>query len=179
MVKLVPLLLFIFFVKLNASTISLTISEELINNYLYTIGDHKYYSKKDNSEWVIQNPHIKIQNDGIIFFSKIIYKKGLVNIKKDIKRILKVKYDLKKNTVRLVFENSTIYMERRGKRLGMLDLKNFYEPKLLFNGPNLRTKSFKIKLLKKRKLYIKPNFAEIMLKGKSIELVLNISFVEK
>ena len=74
----------------------------------------------------------------------------MVNIKKDVKRNLKVKYDLDKNNV-LVFQNSIIYMERRGKRLGMLNLKDLYEPKLIFNGPNLKTKSFKINLIKKEK----------------------------
>ena len=114
------------------------------------------------------------------FFQKVIYKKGLVNIKKDVKRNLKVKYDLDKNNVKLVFQNSIIYMERRGKRLGMLNLKDLYEPKLIFNGPNLKTKSFKDQLNKKEeKIFINPNFAEIILKEKSIELVLNISFKDK
>ena len=45
-------------------------------------------------------------------------------------------------------------MERRGKRLGMLNLKDLYEPKLIFNGPNLKTKSFKDQLNKKREKYL-------------------------
>ena len=179
MIKHLLLVFFIFLVKLNGSTVSLTISEDLINNYLDTIGEYKYYSKKDNSEWIVQNPHVKIQNDDIIFFSRVIYRKDLVNIKKDVKRNLKVKYDLNKNNVKLVFQNSIVYMERRGKRLGLLNLKDLYEPKLIFNGPNLKTKSFKINLIKKRKVFINPNFAEIILKEKSIELVLNISFKDK
>ena len=179
MIKQLLLVFFIFLVRLNSSTVSLTISEDLINNYLDTVGKYKYYSKKDNSEWIVQNPHVKIQNDEIIFLSKIIYRKGLVNIKKDVKRNLKVNYDLDKNSVKLVFQNSIIYMERRGKRLGILNLKDLYEPKLIFNGPNLKTKSFKINLMKRRKVFINPNFAEIILKKKNIELVLNISFKDK
>ena len=179
MIKHLLLVFLIFLVKLNGSTVSLIISEDLINNYLDTVGEYKYYSKRDKSEWIVQNPHVKIQNDEIIFFSKVIYRKDLVNIKKDVKRNLKVKYDLDKNNVKLVFQNSIIYMERRGKRLGTLNLKDLYEPKLIFNGPNLKTKSFKINLIKKRKVFINPNFAEIILKEKSIELVLNISFQDK
>ena len=33
------------------------------NNYLDTVGEYKYYSKKDKSEWIVQNPNVKIQND--------------------------------------------------------------------------------------------------------------------
>ena len=143
------------------------------------LGNISIIQKKDKSEWIVQNPHVKIQNDDIIFFSRVIYRKDLVNIKKDVKRNLKVKYDLNKNNVKLVFQNSIVYMERRGKRLGLLNLKDLYEPKLIFNGPNLKTKSFKINLIKKRKVFINPNFAEIILKEKSIELVLNISFKDK
>ena len=65
MIKQLLLVFFIFLVKLNGSTVSLTISEELINNYLSTVGEYKYYSKRDNSEWIVQNPHVKIQNDEI------------------------------------------------------------------------------------------------------------------
>ena len=179
MIKRLPLVLFIFLVELNGSTISLIISEDLINNYLDIIGEYEHYSKKDKSEWIVLNPHVKIQNDEIVFFSKIIYKKGLVNIKKDVKRNLKVKYDIKNNSLKLVFQNSIIYMERRGKRLGMLNLKKLYEPKLIFNGPNLKTKSFKVKLKKRKKIFINPNFAEIILKEGSIKLVLNVSFKDK
>ena len=70
MIKHLLLVFFIFLVKLNGSTVSLTISEDLINNYLDTVGEYKYYSKRDKSEWIVQNPHVKIQNDEIIFFSK-------------------------------------------------------------------------------------------------------------
>ena len=106
-------------------------------------------------------------------------KKRLGKYKKGCKAQLKSKYDLDKNNVKLVFQNSIIYMERRGKRLGMLNLKELYEPKLIFNGPNLKTKSFKINLIKRRRVFINPNFAEIILKEKNIELVLNISFKDK
>ena len=70
MIKHLLLVFFIFLVKLNGSTVSLTISEDLINDYLDTVGEYKYYSKRDKSEWIVQNPHVKIQNDEIIFFSK-------------------------------------------------------------------------------------------------------------
>ena len=82
MIKHLLLVSFIFLVKLNGSTVSLTISEDLINNYLDTVGEYKYYSKKDKSEWIVQNPHVKIQNDEIIFFKSNLqerlskYKKG-------------------------------------------------------------------------------------------------------
>ena len=170
----------IIFSFLNAGEISLSISENLINEYLELIGEYKNISKKDNSiQWLIQKPHVKLNNNEAIFFAKAIYKNGLINIKKNIKLLLKIKYNLKKNEINLIFENSIIKMERRGILLSKLDIKKIYEPKLIFNGPNLKNKKFTINFKNKRKIYIKPNFAEISIENKKIELILNISFKEK
>ena len=174
------LCVFIIFSILLGGEISLSISENLINEYLEVIGEYKTISKKDNKvEWIINNPHVELNNNEALFFAKVIYRNGLVNIRKDIKVNLKVKYDLKKNIVKLIFENSIINMERRNVLLGSLDLKNIYEPKLIFNGPNLKNKHFKLNLNKKRKIYIKPDFAEIYIENKKIELIITLSFNEK
>tara|TARA_B100000579_G_C22706210_1_gene792247 strand:- start:401 stop:946 length:546 start_codon:yes stop_codon:yes gene_type:complete len=174
------LYIFISFSILMGGEISLSISENLINNYLESIGEYKTVSNKNKKiEWEIYNPHVKLNNNEAIFFAKIIYKNGLVNIRKDVKINLKVKYNLKKNIVILFFENSIINMERRNVILGSIDLKDIYEPKLIFNGPNLKNKHFKLNLNKKRKIYIKPDFAEIFIENKKIELIITVSFNEK
>ncbi len=171
---------FINFSILLCGEISLSISENLINEYLKTVGEFKTSSKKNNKiEWTINNPKVKLDNNEAIFLAKAIYRNGLVNIRKDIKINLKVKYNLKKNIVNLVFENSIINMERRNVILGSLDLKEIYEPKLIFNGPNLKNKHFKLNLNKKRKINIKPDFAEIFIENKKIELIITVSFSEK
>ena len=171
---------FIIFSILLSGEVSLSISENLINEYLKVIGEYKTISKKNNKiEWIISNPHVKLNNNEAIFFAKAVYKNQLVNIRKDVKINLKVKYDLKKNIVKLIFENPIINMERRNVLLGSLDLKDIYEPKLIFNGPNLKNKHFKLNFNKKRKIYIKPNFAEIFIENKKIDLIITLSFNEK
>ena len=87
-------------------------------------------------------------------------------------------YDLKKNELFLIFDNSIINMERRGVLLNSIDIKGYYEPKLIFNGPNLKNKYFKTRFNPKRKVHIKPNFAEIFIENKTIDLILNLSFIE-
>tara|TARA_B100001250_G_C19406616_1_gene617126 strand:+ start:60 stop:602 length:543 start_codon:yes stop_codon:yes gene_type:complete len=165
---------------IHAGQISLSISENLINEYLKTIGEYKTSKKKGNdSKWIIQEPHVEFNNNEALFFAKVIYKKDLIIIKKDIKLILKIKYNIKKNTLNLIFDNSIIKMERRGVFLDSIDLKNIYEPKLIFNGPNLKNNNFKINLNNKRKISIRPDFAEIFIENDKIELILTISFEEK
>ena len=122
--------------------------------------------------------YVKLKNNEALFLAKVIYKQGLINIRKDIKLNLKVKYDLKKNELFLIFDNSIINMERRGVLLNSIDIKGFYEPKLIFNGPKLKNKYFKTQFNPKRKIYIKPNFAEIFIENGTIDLILNLSFVE-
>ena len=168
----------IYFSSIHAGEVSLSISEDLINQYLKIIGDYKTIVKKDKPEWVIQNPHVKLKNNEALFLAKVIYKQGLINIRKDIKLNLRVKYDLKKNELFLIFDNSIINMERRGVLLNSIDLKKIYEPKLIFNGPKLKNKYFKTQFNPKRKIHIKPNFAEIFIKDETIDLILNLSFIE-
>ena len=164
--------------SIHAGDVSLSISEDLINQYLKVIGDYKTIQKENKPEWAIQNPHVKLKNNEAIFLAKVIYKQGLINIRKDIKLRLKVKYDLKKNELFLIFDNSIINMERRGVLLNSIDLKKIYEPKLIFNGPKLKNKYFKTQFNPKRKIKIKPNFAEIFIENKTIDLILNLSFIE-
>ena len=168
----------IYFSSIHAGDVSLSISEDLINEYLKIIGDYKTVQKKNKSEWTIQNPHVKLKNNEALFLAKVTYKQGLINIRKDIKLSLKVKYNLKKNELFLIFDNSVINMERRGVLLNSIDLKEIYEPKLIFNGPKLKNKYFKTQFNPKRKVYIKPNFAEIYIENETIDLILNLSFVE-
>ncbi len=168
----------IYFSSIHAGDVSLSISEDLINQYLKIVGDYNTIPKKNKPEWSIQNPHVKLKNNEALFLAKVIYKQGLINIRKDIKLNLKVKYDLKKNELFLIFDNSIINMERRGVLLNSIDIKGFYEPKLIFNGPNLKNKYFKTRFNPKRKVHIKPNFAEIFIENKTIDLILNLSFIE-
>ena len=172
------MLCLIYFSSMHAGEVSLSISEDLINQYLKVIGNYKTVQKKDKGQWSIQNPHVKLKNNEALFLAKVIYKQGLINIRKDIKLNLRVKYDLKKNELFLVFDNSIIDMERRGILLNSIDLKKFYEPKLIFNGPKLKNKYFKTQFNPKRKIHIKPNFAEIFIENETIDLILNLSFVE-
>jgi len=167
----------IYFSFIHAGDVSLSISEDLINEYLKIIGDYKTV-QKNKSEWTIQNPHVKLKNNEALFLAKVTYKQGLINIRKDIKLSLKVRYDLKKNELFLIFDNSIINMERRGVLLNSIDLKKIYEPKLIFNGPKLKNKYFKTQFNPKRKIHIKPNFAEIFIENETINLILNLSFVE-
>lgn len=168
----------IYLSSIHAGDVSLSISEDLINQYLKVIGDYKTVQKGNKPEWSIQNPHVKLKNNEALFLAKVIYKQGLINIRKDIKLSLKVKYDLKKNELFLIFDNSIINMERRGVLLNSIDLKKIYEPKLIFNGPKLKNKYFKTQFNPKRKIKIKPNFAEIFIENKTIDLILNLSFIE-
>ena len=67
--------------------ISVSISEDLVNEYLNLIGNHQIVTgKKDNqATWTIKNPRVKFQYGKAVFLTTVLFKKG----KTDIKKILK------------------------------------------------------------------------------------------
>ena len=103
--------------------ISVSISEDLVNEYLNLIGNYQIVTgKKDNqATWTIKNPRVKFQYGKAVFLTTILFKKGKTDIKKDIKRNIDVEYNSNKNTLKLVIMDSLIKMERRGNVLGKID----------------------------------------------------------
>ena len=127
--------------------ISVSISEDLVNEYLNLIGNHKIMTGKKNNQatWIIKNPRVKFQYGKAVFLTTILFKKGKTEIKKDIKRNIDVEYNSNKNTLKLIITDSLIKMERRGKVLGKIDLGSIYQSGLIFPGPKPNVDSFKLK----------------------------------
>ena len=136
------MLCLIYFSSIHAGEVSLSISEDLINQYLKIVGDYKTVEKKGKPEWVIQNPHVKLKNNEALFLAKVTYKQGLINIRKDIKLSLKVRYDLKKNE--LFYFTIFRFIGGGGMPYGIqnvlpvlfdISIKNYFLGTLLGSGP--------------------------------------------
>jgi len=147
--------LFIFYLSISiiyGSEISISISENLVNDYLKIIGDHEIPKgpKGDQAIWSIKNPRVNFEYGSADFLTTIIYRKGKTNIKKSIKKKIFVEYLFDNNQVSLRIEDPIVKMERKGKVYGKIDLSTFYQSGLKFHGPKPKEKILKLKTSKGR-----------------------------
>ena len=178
MKKILPALLFSLTFLLGGE-ISVSISEDLVNEYLNLIGNHQIVTgKKDNqATWTIKNPRVKFQYGKAVFLTTILFKKRKTDIKKDIKRNIDVKYNSRKNTLALVIMDSLIKMERRGNVLGKIDLGSIYQSGLIFPGPKPINDSFKLKTKEGRvKIHINIRDSYIYFEKDVIRLALELEY---
>ena len=176
--KFLPVLLFSL-TFLIGGEISVSISEDLVNEYLNIIGNYQIVTgKKDNqATWTINNPRVKFQYGKAVFLTTILFEKGKTDIKKDIKRNIDVKYNSNKNTLKLVITDSLIKMERRGNVLGKIDLGSIYQSGLIFPGPKPSIDSFKLKTKEGRvKIHISTRNSHIYFEKDVIRLALDLEY---
>ncbi len=136
-----------------AGEISVSISEELVNDYLKLIGDHQIPKGKrdDQALWSIKNPQVKFLEGSAEFHATVQYKKGKIHIKKQVTKNMYVEYNYDANIIQLKIENPTIKMERKSKSLGMFDLSSIYQKEgLRFQGPRPKSETIKLKTIKGR-----------------------------
>jgi len=131
---------------LHAGEISVSISEDLVNDYLLLIGNHDIPKGKkgDQALWSIKDPYVKFQHGSAEFFTTVIYKKGRVNIKKTISKNIFVEYSFDSNQIKLVIQDPIVKMERKNKIYGKIDLSTFYQDGLKFQGPKPKNQSIRI-----------------------------------
>ena len=144
---------FVFYLStsiISGSEISISISENLVNDYLKIIGDHEIPKgpKGDQAIWSIKNPHVNFEYGSAEFLTTVTYKKGKTNIKKSITKKIFVEYSFDNNQVSLLIEEPIVKMERKGKVYGKIDLSTFYQSGLKFHGPKPKEKSLKLKTSK-------------------------------
>jgi len=150
MSKKITIILLLSISIIFGSEISISISENLVNDYLKLIGNHEVPKgpKNDQAIWSIKNPEVKFEHGSAEFFTTITYKKGKTNIKKSIKKNIFVEYNFDNNQVTLVIDDPIVKMERKGKIYGKLDLSTFYQSGLKFHGPKPKEKFIKLKTSK-------------------------------
>jgi hypothetical protein len=176
--KFLPVLLFSL-TFLIGGEISVSISEDLVNEYLNLIGNYQIVTGKKDSQatWTINNPRVKFQYGKAVFLTTILFEKGKTDIKKDIKRNIDVKYNSNKNTLKLVITDSLIKMERRGNVLGKIDLGSIYQSGLIFPGPKPSIDSFKLKTKEGRvKIHISTRDSHIYFEKDVIRLALDLEY---
>ena len=148
--------LFITFLLLASSVfsgeISVSISEELVNDYLELIGDHQIPKGKSGNKalWTIKDPQVKFEEGSAEFVASVYYKRGKTNIKKTISKNMYVEYNYDDNIINLMIEEPIIKMERKNETYGKLDLSDLYQKGLKFQGPRPKVQSMKLKTLKGR-----------------------------
>ena len=135
-----------------AGEISVSISEELVNDYLGLIGDHQIPKGKvgDQATWAINEPRVRFQEGSAEFLATVLYKKDKINIKKTISKNMYVEYNYDDNVIKLMIEDPFIKMERKNETLGRLDISSLYQKGLKFQGPRPKMETIKLKTIKGR-----------------------------
>ena len=168
-----------FSTYLYGGEISISISEDLVNEYISVIGNHEIFGGKreDQATWKVENPKAKFENGKALFMATTVYNKGKTNIKKDIKKIIDVEYDSNKNMLKLIILDPIVKMERKGTVLGKIDLSTIYQTGLIFPGPKPNFNSFKLKTNDgKVKINIKTHETYVYFEKDVIRLALDLSY---
>tara|TARA_B100000674_G_C37350748_1_gene693983 strand:+ start:50 stop:589 length:540 start_codon:yes stop_codon:yes gene_type:complete len=144
--------LFIYIITsiISASEISISISEDLVNDYLKIIGNHEVPKgpKGNQAIWSIKDPKVNFEYGSADFLTTVTFKKGKINIKKNVKKKIFVEYSYDDNQVSLLIEAPVVKMERKGTVYGKIDLSKFYQSGLKFHGPKPKEKFLKLKTSK-------------------------------
>ena len=132
--------------------ISVSISEELVNDYLDLIGSHQIPKGKkgDQAIWTIEEPYVIFEEGSAEFKTTVFYKKGKVNIKKVVRKNMYVEYNYDDNIINLMIEDPFITMERKNEDFGKIDLSVLYQKGLKFQGPRPKVETIKLKTIKGR-----------------------------
>ena len=90
--------------------ISVSISENLVNDYLKLIGDHQIPKGKPNNQalWSIKNPGVKFLEGSAEFHALVSYKKGKTSIKKHVTKNMYVEYNYDNNIIQLMIETLSL-----------------------------------------------------------------------
>ncbi len=150
MIKKVIIYLFCFVSHICAGEISVSISESLVNDYLKLIDSHEIPKgrKNDQAFWSIIDPYVKFEKGKASFYANVRYRKGKINIKKNINKNMYVEYNYDDNIINLMIENPIITMERKNQSLGKLDISSLYQQGLKFQGPRPKDETIKLKTVK-------------------------------
>ena len=105
--------LFIYLISsiISASEISISISEDLVKDYLKIIGNHEIPKgpKGDQAIWSIQDPHVNFEYGSADFLTTVTFKKGKTNIKKDVKKKIFVEYSFDNKILNVSALSNGIY----------------------------------------------------------------------
>ena len=100
----------LFFSVTYSGEISVSISENLVNDYLKLIGDHQIPKGKPNNQalWSIRNPRVKFLEGSAEFRAVVNFKKDKTNIKKHVTKNMYVEYNYDNNIIQLMIEDPII-----------------------------------------------------------------------
>ena len=125
--------------------VSVSIHEDLINNYFVSIGEisgkgsKKVLGGKVKYTWKVKDPNINIESGTATFNAKVDIKAGKIKATKKAKGELDITYIKEKNVIKLktkeIKVKLTFKMLGQKVNIGTIDLSNYYKPSFEFAGP--------------------------------------------
>ena len=140
--------------KIHEHHVSVSISEQMLNNFLVSIGEVSGKGSKDilgkelRYFWKVSEPKISIHTEKVIFSADLNIKSGKISSTSKTESELSVEYSVDENLIKIYSKDisTDLKINLFGKpiKLATIDLSNYYRPSFEFKGPEINQKSFVI-----------------------------------
>ena len=140
--------------KIHEHHVSVSISEQMLNNFLVSIGEVSGRGSKDilgkelRYSWKVSEPKISINTEKVIFSANLNIKSGKISSTSKTESELSVEYSVDENLIKIYSKeiSTDLKINLFGKhiKLATIDLSNSYRPSFEFSGPEINQKSFVI-----------------------------------
>ena len=157
--------------QLSNYHISLSLHEELINDFFLNMGTIEGEGETAfvKYNWELIEPKIDIEEDTILFFSRIKLKVGQLKTHKDVKGWVSASYNQDTNKIELKIEEAKVILDFDlfGKKIVLteIDIAHYFSKAFNLNGPQPMSEHIEFDLPsgEKRQIKVKTNqsFMEI------------------
>tara|TARA_B100000809_G_scaffold244953_1_gene271407 strand:+ start:309 stop:887 length:579 start_codon:yes stop_codon:yes gene_type:complete len=157
--------------QLSNYHISLSLHEELINDFFLNMGTIEGEGETAfvKYNWELIEPKIDIEEDTILFFSRIKLKVGQLKTHKDVKGWVSASYNQDTNKIELKIEEAKVILDFDlfGKKIVLteIDIAHYFSKAFNLNGPQPMSEyiEFDLPSGEKRQIKVKTNqsFMEI------------------
>ena len=189
--RTVILYIIIFFSALNSQEnqlenyhISLTLHEDLINDFFKNMGDIEGEGNAaiTSYKWKLIEPRIDIEEDTILFFSRIRLSVGDFKTHKDVKGWVSASYNQETNKVQLKIEEAKVILDIDifGKNIVLteLDIAHYFSKPFNLNGPQPMSEHIEFNLPsgEVREIKVGTNQSYMVLKKDAILVKTSLNF---
>ena len=162
--------------QLSNYHISLSLHEELINDFFLNMGTIEGEGETAfvKYNWELIEPKIDIEEDTILFFSRIKLKVGQLKTHKDVKGWVSASYNQDTNKIELKIEEAKVILDFDlfGKKIVLteIDIAHYFSKAFNLNGPQPMSEHIEFNLPsgEKRQIKVKTNQSYMEIKKDKI-----------
>ena len=164
--------------------ISLSLHENLINDFFANMGEIKSSGKSGplKYNWSLLNPRIDIEEDTILFISKIRLGVGDMKTHKDVQGWISAHYDQEINKVKLKIEEAKVILDidlfGKNYTITELDIAHYFTDSFNLNGPKPMSEfvEFSLPNGEKRQINVSTSNSNLVIVKDAIQVQTSLEF---